>query len=126
MAVNQHSGAGKKARIHAHALAAIRPDDHKTLPTLAVALHFRAQLAQEAFLELQSVFYLHAHDPRLTRGDGPVYQKDVFELILTGRSDASALVDFARIEQVQNGQPLHVQHLVHALDAQAPLSIEEV
>src|ERR1700738_3843405 len=100
MAVNQHGGAGKKARIHAHALASIRPGGYKTLPTLAVALHFRAQLAQEAFLELHNVFYLHAHDQRLTRGDGPVYQKDVVELIVAGRSDAGALVDFAGIEQV--------------------------
>ncbi len=53
-------------------------------------------------------------------------QGHVFELIVAGRKDAGALVDLLGIEQVEDGKVLYIQHLVHALDAEAALAVEEV
>ena len=56
----------------------------------------------------------------------PSTSEHIVEVVVAGRSDAGALVDFAGIEQIQNGKALDIQHLVHAFDAQAPFAVEEV
>ena len=58
--------------------------------------------------------------------DRTIDQQHVIEIVLTGRGNAGTLVDFAGIEQIQDGQALHIQHLVHAFDAQTALAVEEV
>ena len=59
-------------------------------------------------------------------GDCAVDLEDVVEFILAGRGNAGAFIDFAGIEQVQDGEALDVQYLVHALDAQATFPVQEV
>jgi len=126
VAVKQDRGPGKQPRVHAHGFAAVGADDHEALPVFALSFHLWPQLAQKALLELHDVLYSHAHDLRLARGDRTIDQQHVIEIVLTGRGNAGTLVDFAGIEQIQDGQALHIQHLVHALDAQTALAVEEV
>src|SRR6476646_8982392 len=72
VAIQQDRSAGKKAREHAHAFAAVDADDHETLPVFAVPFHLRPQFAQEALPELHDVLYFHVHDHRLAGSDGTI------------------------------------------------------
>ena len=105
---------------------AVGHDNHETLPLIAVAFSFGAQAAQETFLELEDFLDFHAHDHGFGGGDGAIDHEDVFELVLAGRQDAGALVDFMGIEQVEHGKALHLQDFVHALETQATLAVQEV
>ncbi len=58
--------------------------------------------------------------------DGSVGQEDVLELVVAGRQDGSAFVNLSRVEQIQYRKMLHGQHPVHALEAQAALTIQEI
>src|SRR6185437_14724307 len=92
VAVNQYGSAGQQARVHTHAVPRIGAENDKTLPLFAVAFHFRMKLAQEALLELQHVFHFHTQNQRLD-GNAAFDHQDVFEVVLTGRDNAGALVD---------------------------------
>src|SRR2546426_3045104 len=126
MAVDENGGTGEQAGVHAHTLAAIHLDEHKALPVVAVTFHFGTQLAQETLLELQDFLHPHARDEGFGGGDSAVDQEYVLELVPAGWQDTGALVDLAGIEQIQNGEALHVQHLVHAFNAEAALAVQKV
>src|SRR5215469_5865730 len=125
--INENRGAGKQARIHAHAFAAIGADDDETLPVLAVAaFDFGTHLAQEGLLELLDLAHVHAHDEGLEGGNGSIDLQDIFELVLAGGKNTGALVDFGGVEQVENREVLDVQNFVHTLQAEASFAIEEI
>ena len=53
-------------------------------------------------------------------------EQHVFELVATGRQDGGAFVDFGWIEQIEDGEVLDSEDLVHALEAKAAFAVEEV
>ena len=53
-------------------------------------------------------------------------EQNILKLIVAGRQDGRALVDFRRIEQIEHGEMLHVQDFIHAFEAEAALAVEEV
>ena len=59
-------------------------------------------------------------------GDFAINQENVLKFVLGGRQDAGALVDFGRIEEVEDREMLHLENSVHALEAEATFAIEEI
>src|SRR5262249_51174638 len=96
------------------------------LPLIAVAVDFRAHLAQEALLKFVDLLDMHAHDEWFGGGDLAVDHEDIVELIVARGSDRRALVDFGGVEQIENRKVLHIQDLVHALEAEAALAVKEI
>ena len=119
-------GAGLKARVHAHAFAAVDLDEHEALPLFAVAFGFRFQLLKKSFLEFQNFLDVHAGDEGMGGGHGSVGEEDVLKLVVAGRQNGSALVDLGGIEQVEDGKMLDGEDPVHAFEAEAALTIQEV
>ena len=126
VAVEENNGAGEEAGIHAHAAAAIHANDNKTFPGFAITLGFGTETAEEGAMELEELLDTHAHDEGLGGGDTAVDNADILKLILAGRRDAGAFVDFIGIEQVEDGQFLDLEDFVHAFQAQATLAVEEI
>ena len=126
MAIDEDRGPGKQAGVHAHAFAGVKFDEHKALPLIAIAFGLSAEAAQEVLLEFEDLLHVHVHDQRLVGGDIGGHEQDVLEIIFAGGGDGGALADLVRIEQVEHGEVLDVEHFVHALDAESPLTIEEV
>ena len=126
MAVNQERCSGGQAGRHSLGVTGIELDEDEALPVGTRAFGFRLQLVQEGFLEFEDVFHLHAGDEGLGGGGGGIGEDDVFEIVGTGGNDGGALVDFGGIEQVEDGKVLDLENLVHAIDAEAALVVEEV
>ena len=81
---------------------------------------------QEGFLEFEDFLHVHADDVGFRGGGGAVGENNVFEFVGTGRQDGGALVDLGGIEQVEDTEVLDVENLVHALDREATLPVQEV
>ena len=58
--------------------------------------------------------------------DGSVGKQDVLKVIVAGRHDGSAFVDFGGIKKIEYGEMLNSQDPVHALKAQTTLAIQEI
>ncbi len=69
---------------------------------------------------------MHAHNQRFEGCDLRVGDDDVVEFILARREDPSALVDFGGIDEIEHREMLHVENFVHAFEAEATLTVEEV
>jgi hypothetical protein len=124
--VQKHSGSRQKARVHAHALVGVDPNHNKAFPGFPVTLGLGPKAAQEGAAEFQQFFNAHAHDERLSSGDFGIHQKDVIELAVSGRGNTSPLVDFFRTEKIEDGEALHLQDPVHALQTETAFAVEEV
>ena len=126
MAVDQEQGAGGQTRIHREGFARIELDQNETLPAGAVPVGFWLDVVEKGLLELEDLFYVHADDERLGRGTRGISEDDIFELIGTGRKDRSTFVDLGGIEEIEDREVLHLKDLVHAFEAEAAFSVEEV
>jgi len=126
VAIDQDRGSGQEAGIHAHAVAGVDLQYNETLPVIAASFGLGAEAAQEILFKLVNLFHVHAHDQRLGRGHCAIDLEDVFEFVIAGRQDAGTFVDFLGIQQVEDGEMLNSQDLVHALETQAPLAVKEV
>jgi hypothetical protein len=59
-------------------------------------------------------------------GYSAVGEEDVREFVVAGGQDGSALVDLGWFQQIEDGKMLDGEDAVHALEAQAALTIQEV
>ena len=125
MAVDQEHVAGSKARGHGRGIFWVELDEDESQPVIAVALHVRTQLAEERLLELEDRLDVHGGDKGLGGGGGGG-EEDVFELVGAGGEDGGALVDLRGVEEVEDGEVLDLEDLVHTLDAKAALTVEEI
>ena len=126
MTVDQERGSGKQAGRHSLGVAGIELDQDEALPVGTGAFGFRLQFVQEGFLEFEDVLHVHAGDEGLGGGGGGIGEDDVFEIVGAGGNHGGALVDLGGIEQVEDGEMLDLEDLVHALNAEAALAVEEV
>jgi hypothetical protein len=126
VAVDQEGRARQQTGVHAHALAPVHSEQHKTGPAGAIAFDLRPQFANEVPLELEDLLHFRAHQARFGGGDFAFDQHDIFKFIFAGGQDASPLVDFGGVEQVEHRKPLHLQNPVHALQAESTLAIEKI
>lgn len=126
MTVDQERGSGEQAGRHSLGVAGIELDQDEALPVGTGAFGFRLQFVQEGFLEFEDVLHMHAGDEGLGGGGGGIGEDDVFEIVGAGGNHGGALVDLGGIEQVEDGEMLDLEDLVHALDAEAALVVEEV
>jgi len=126
MAVDQERGPGQQAGIHAHTFAAIYFDEDEAFPPLAVAFGLWFQLFEKAFLEFKDFLDVHAGDEGMGGGDGSVGEEDVLKFVVAGRQDRGAFIDFGWFQQIEDGKMLDGEDPVHALEAQAALTIQEV
>jgi len=117
MTIDEQCGAWKKAGVHAHAFAAVYFDEHKTLPLLAIAFGFGFQSFEKTLLEFKDLFHVHAGNEGMSSSDGAIGEEDILELVVAGRQDRSALVDFGGVEKIEHREMLHRQNPVHALKA---------
>jgi hypothetical protein len=126
MAIEEDGGAREEARIHAHATASVNPNDDKAHPRLAIAFGLGAQAAEEDATKLQEFPDTHAHNEGLSGGHATVDDKDIVELPVARGRDAGSFVDLLGIEQVEDGEVLNLEDLVHPLKAQAALAVQEI
>src|SRR5580698_10239295 len=113
MEVEQESGAGGQAVIHAHTFVRVHFDEHEAFPMLAIAFGFRLELFKEILLEFENFFDVHAGDKRKGGSNGSVGQEDVLEIVVAGGENGSALVHFGGVEQVEHGKMLDGEDAVH-------------
>jgi len=125
MAVDEKRGPGKKAGSHGLGLSGVDPDENEALPGGTVSFGFGLELTEEVLFELEDFLDPHAGDQRLSGGGG-IGEHDVFKFVATGREDGGTLADLGGIEQVEDGEVLDGQDLVHAFDAEAAFLIEEI
>src|ERR1700693_5934592 len=123
MTVDEERCARQKARVHAHAFAAVDSDEHEALPLLAIAFDFRLQFLEKAFFEFQNFFDVHAGNEGMGSCDGSVSEEDILEFVVAGRNDRSALVYLGGVEQIQNGEMLDCQDPIHAFETKATLAV---
>jgi len=126
MAVDEERGSGLKTGMHRQGFVRVDPDQDETLPVGTVAVRVRPDAVQERFLELQDVLHVHAEDKRLGGGNEGISKDYVFEVIGAGGQNGGTLVDLAGIEEIEHGEVLDLEDLVHALEAESALAIEEV
>lgn len=126
MAIDECSGSGQEAGIHAHALAGIDLDHHETFPVAAIAFDFGPQFLKKCFLELDDLFDVHTGEKRVSCGDGSLSEKNVLKFVVAGREDGSALVDFGGVKKVENGEMLNGENAIHAFEAEAALAVQEI
>ena len=126
MSVDQQSGAGHETWVCGQGIFGVQLDEDKAVPGGAVPLRLGLELAEECFLELEDVGDPIGGNERGSGGGGRIGEQDVFEFVGTGRQDGGALVDFRGIEQVENGEALDGEDLVHAFDTESALAVEEV
>jgi hypothetical protein len=69
---------------------------------------------------------VHAGDQRLGGGDSSIGKQDILKFVIAGGKDGSALVDFRRIQEIEDLQMLDSQYAIHALKTEAALAIEEI
>ena len=126
MSVDQERGSGRQAGGHGLGITGIELDQDEALPGGTVAFEFRLQLVEEGLLELKDLLHVHAGDAGLGGGDGAAGEDDVIEVVGTGGQDGGALIDLGSIEQVKNGEVLDLEDLVHALDRETALAVQEI
>lgn len=126
MAVDQERGTQRKAGRHGLGIMDLELDEHESLPGGVIAFGISAELVKEGLLEFEKSLHVHAGDLRLGGGGGAVGQGDVFEIVLAGGKDGGALVDFGRIEEVEDGEVLDLEDFVHAVEAKTALAIQEI
>ncbi len=83
-------------------------------------------LRRKFFLSLKIIKDVHVGEEWLCGGSGGIGEDDVFEFVVAGRQDGSALVDFSGIEQVEHRKMLDGEDFVHAFEAEAALAVKEV
>ena len=125
MAVDEQRGSGNEAGMHGKGLAGVELDEDEAVPGGTVAIGFRLEFAQEAFFELEDLDDQIRGDEGVGGGGG-IGEQDVFKLIGARGQDGGTFVDFDGIKQVENGKMLDGQDFVHALEAEAAFSVEEV
>ena len=125
MSVEQEQGAGHEAWVHGRGILGVQLDEDETVPGGAIAFRFGFQLAQIGLFEFEDVKN-EVGGNEGTGGRGGIGEHDIFELVRTGRQDRGAFIDLGGIEQVEDGEVLDGKDLVHALDAEATLAIEEI
>ena len=126
MAIDEERGSRLKAGLHGLGLTGIEADQDEALPCGTSILGIGADAVQEGLLKLEDVFHVHSGDERLVCGDDGAGENDVFEVVRAGRHNGSALVDFVRIEEVEDREVLDLEDFVHAFEAESTLAVEEV
>ena len=126
MAVNQERDSGNEPGRHGMSIAGIELDENEALPGRPVAFGFRPKLVEEGFLEFKNFPDMHADDAGFGGSNRGIDKNDVFELVGAGRKDGGAFVDLGGIEEVEDGEVLDLEYLVHALDGEAALAVEEI
>ncbi len=126
MAVDEESGSGHEAGIHAHGIPGVELDEDEAVPGGAIPFGFRSQFAKETLFELEDFDHPVGGDERLGGGGVDVGKEDVLEFVSSGRQDGGALVDFGGIEEVEDGEMLDGENLVHTFNAEAAFAIEEI
>jgi len=125
MSVDQQGDAGLEARGHAGGVLGVGLDQDEAVPGGAVSLDVGLELAKEGLLELECVEDEIGIDQR-ARDGGQADEQDIFEFVGAGRQDGGALVDLGWIEQVEHGEVLDGENLVHAFNAEAAFAVEEI
>lgn len=125
MAVNKQRGAGGEAGEHGGVFG-VELDKDEAVPGRTVSFDFRLELAKEGLAELEDLEDPVGSDQGLGSGGGGIGEKDVFEVVGAGGQDGGALVDLGRIEEVEDGEVLDGEDLVHALNAESALAIEKI
>lgn len=69
---------------------------------------------------------MHAGDQGLGGSDSSIGKKDVLKLVIAGGEDGSALVDFGRIQKIEDREMLDGQDAIHTFETEAALAIEEI
>ena len=77
-------------------------------------------------LKLLDFPHLHADNDGLICSHRTVNHKNVLEFVVTGRRNGGTLVDFGRIEEIEDRKALHSEQAIHSVNAQVTLAIEEV
>ncbi len=126
MAVEEQGGSGNEAGIHGEGLPGIELDEDEAEPGGAIAFGFGLELAQEGLFEFEDLGDLHGGDEGVGSGDGGIGEQDVFKGVGAGGKDGGTLVDFGRIEQVEDGKMLDGKDFVHAFEAKATFAVEEI
>lgn len=126
MAVNQQRDSGREAGRHGLGIAWIELDENEALPGRSIAFGSGPELVEEGFLEFQDLPDMHADDARFGGSNRGIDKNDVFELVGAGRKDGGTFVDLGGIEEVEDGEVLDLEDLVHALDGEAALAVEEI
>jgi len=126
MAVDQERGSGRKAGRHGLGVAGIELDEDEALPGRAVGFGVGFQPGEERLLELEDLFHVHADDEGLGGGGERIGEDNVFEFVAAGGKNGGALVDLGGIEEVEDGEVLDVEDLVHAFEGESALAVEEV
>ena len=126
MTVNEQRGPREQTWIHGHSFLGIDLDEHEAVPSGAIAFSFGAQVLQETLLELEDFLHVPAVNQGLSGGGGGVGEQNVLEFVGAGRQDGSAFADFGGIEQIEDGEMLHGEDLVHAFEAETALLIEKI
>ena len=125
MAIDQEGGSGHEAGRHGR-FPGIELDEDETLPGGTITLGFGFELVKEGLLELEDFLHVHTDDEGLGGSGEGVSENNVFEFISAGRKDGSAFVDFGGIEEIEDGKMLDRKDFIHAFDAEAAFTIEEV
>ena len=112
--------------MHGGGIMGVGLDEDEAVPGGPVADDVGFELAEKGLLELEDVFDVHAGDEGQGGGGGGVGEEDVVELVAAGGKDGGALVDFGGIEQVEDGEVLDLEDLVHAFNAEAAFAVEEI
>lgn len=84
MAVEKDCGAGKKARVHAHAFSSVDLDDDETFPVAAITIDLRPKLLEEGLFEFDDVLDMHAGEERVGGGNVAVGEQNVLEFVIAG------------------------------------------
>ena len=126
MAIDERCGPGQETRVHAHAFACIDLNHHETLPVAAIAFDLGAQLLKKCFFELDDLFDVHIGEERMGCGDGAFGEENVLKLIVAGRENGSALVDFGGVKKIEDGEMLNGENAIHALQTETALAVQEI
>lgn len=125
MAVDKKRGAGDEAREHG-GVAGVELDEDEAVPGRTVPFELGLELAKKGLTELQDFKDPVGGDKGLGGSGGGIGEKDVFEVVGAGGQDGGALVDLGGVEEVEDREVLDGEDLVHALDAESALAIEEI
>jgi len=125
MSVDEERGSGGEARIHGWGIPRIELDQDEALPGGTISVRFGPELVEEGLLELENFLHVHSGDVG-AGGSGRVGENYVLELVGTGRQDGGALVDLGGIEEIEDGEVLDLEDLVHALNGEAAFAVEKV
>lgn len=96
------------------------------MPGRAVPFDFGFELAKKGLAELEDLEDAVGGDERLSGGGGGIGEKDVFEVVGAGGQDGGSFVDLGGVEEVEDGEALDGEDLVHALDAESAFAIEKI